>query len=101
MKTIIFFKLLVFVNVIALLSSCEPHDCPDPVDPTTTTKYVAILDGADFMDADVSNFTPTTNYGSYYSTAACAWTNGGTPFLERGYIKFNYADIPAGATVTK
>jgi gliding motility-associated-like protein len=51
------------------------------------------------QDALVTSLWPNTNSGASTDFIACAWTNQGNPSNIRALLNFDFATIPAGATV--
>lgn len=50
---------------------------------------------SDYLD----NLIPTQNQGTSPEIDAIAWTAGGTPFVSRSVLDFNWDTIPKGATI--
>jgi uncharacterized repeat protein (TIGR02543 family) len=53
----------------------------------------------DGIDAYITDYAPNTNLGTHPDFAAIAWTTSGTPSIARGFIKFDFSSLPAGANI--
>jgi PKD domain-containing protein/concanavalin A-like lectin/glucanase superfamily protein/type IX secretion system substrate protein len=55
------------------------------------------------IDAFVDSYSTlaNTNLGTFPEMNAMAWTSGGTPYLVRGFIRFDLSAIPANAVINQ
>jgi hypothetical protein len=54
-----------------------------------------------FTQSDyLNNYSPSSNGGTEQELDAIAWTDGGTPFVSRSVLDFNWDTIPPGVIIT-
>ncbi|NOQ26158.1 MAG: DNRLRE domain-containing protein [Bacteroidales bacterium] len=51
-------------------------------------------------DAIVKDVLPNNNFGSSTEFPISAWTFNGNPMITRGFIDFDFSQIPTGSTIT-
>ena len=71
--------------------------------PGINTMLVLQPNAANGTDAMVSSYfsSVNTNYGTTDGFDAYEWTAGGTPFLERSFIRFDVSAVPINASVSQ
>jgi Secretion system C-terminal sorting domain len=55
--------------------------------------------GINGEDAFVWDYQPNSNFGNDQRLDITAWTASGTPYISRGFLKFDLTSIPSGAIV--
>lgn len=81
-------------------TGCKDSIGPLTISITTPTTYcVTLQPGSAGIDAVLSEYQPTANYGNHPEFYSSQWTYSSNPRESRSLLKFDLSTIPVGATI--